>query len=134
MSIIHQQISPVAATGKDTETWDAYRLMRHLELIGPDRNQPAKEDRYATRESESRKERKRRIEETQYNEAPNRKRVREIPGHRHYYATEDGEIYSGRQGKLRLMKTYNEGKHVNLVGSYGATCANVQKLTELAWE
>lgn len=133
MSIVHKQISPVAASGKESETWDTYRLMRHLEMIGPDKNMPEKEDKYATRESHARKERKRRVEENVYETAPNGKRVREVPGHRHYYATEDGEIYSGRQGSLRPIKIHN-GNQVYLQGNYGQTYARVDRMVDLAWE
>lgn len=134
MTIVHKQISPVAATGVEREQWDTCRLMQHLELIGPDKNIAAKPVGLITTASKDRRERKAEAQHKQYTEAPNGKRIRPIPGHSHYYATEDGEIYSGRQGKLRHMKTYNSGKHVNLQSSYGMICKSVERLTELAWE
>lgn len=133
MTILHKQISPVGPTGIESETWDTYKLMRHLELIGPDKHLPAKNDDFLMKESESRKARKKRIEDAKFYEAPNGKRVSEVPGHRHYYATEDGEIYSGRQGKLTRMKVY-KGKFVTLQGNYGQTTAQVDRLVALAWD
>lgn len=134
MTIVHKQISPVAATGIERELWDTYRPMSHLDLIGPDKHLPEKSAGFVTTESKERKRRKAEAMHMTFYEAPNGKRIRPIPGHSHYYATEDGEIYSGRQGKLRHMKTYNSGKHVNLQSSYGMICKSVERLTELAWE
>lgn len=134
MSIVHKQISPVGPTGIAQETWDTYRLMRHLELIGPDKHLGEHKPGVWFASSDERKEYKRKVDQTVFVKTEYGEALREVPGHRHYYATEDGDIYSGRSGKLKKMKLHN-GKYVSIMGRQGNQ-VNVSAitLTNMAWE
>lgn len=132
MTILHKQISPVGPTGIESETWDTYKLMRHLELIGPDKHLPEKEikpivnkDRQAAR--------KKAAEAKVYTVSPDGDEIRPVPGHKGYYATEGGEVWSGKSGALLYVRPNGNGC-ISVSGAYGRISIRTKKMMELAWK
>lgn len=132
MNILHKQISPLAATGKETETWGRYRLMRHLELIGPDKHLPEKEIKpIVNRDRQA--ERKKAAEAKVYTVSPDGDEIRPVPGHKGYYATEGGEVWSGKSGGLLYVRPNGNGC-ISVSGLYGRMSIRTKKMAESAWK
>lgn len=132
MTIVHKQISPVAATGIEREQWDAYRLMSHLELIGPDKHLPEKEVKaiiFRDRQAEKKKAAEAKV----YTITPDGDEIRPVPGHKGYYATEGGEVWSGKSGALLYVRPTHNGC-ISVSGVYGRISIRTKKMTELAWK